>query len=168
MTVPKKVINFLEKRKVKYQLIEHKTVYTAFDKSQTLKEKPSVIGKTLVLKGDRHILLALIPANRSLDKQKFKRAVNTRFKKIGQKPVKKISFASERLIKNKFPGVKVGALPPFGSMFGFPTFVNRSFLKNPKLIINSGSWQYSIKIGKSMFQKAVPALVAANFTKAKK
>jgi hypothetical protein len=35
--VPKKILNFLKKSKVKYEIIKHKTVFTAFDKSQTLK-----------------------------------------------------------------------------------------------------------------------------------
>jgi hypothetical protein len=51
MAIPKKIINFLEKAKVKYEIIKHKTVFTAFDKSQTLKVPEKIVGKTLILKG---------------------------------------------------------------------------------------------------------------------
>ena len=35
--IPGKIIKFLEKGKVKYEILKHRTVYTAFDKAKTLK-----------------------------------------------------------------------------------------------------------------------------------
>ena len=85
MAIPKKVINFLEKGKVKYEAIGHRTVYTAFDKAKTLKRGPlaggwrvgrspeKMVGKTLILKMDGKLTVVLIPANKNLDLQKFKK-----------------------------------------------------------------------------------------------
>lgn len=177
MAASKKVINFLDKNKARYELIEHRTVFTAFDKSQTLKLKPNIIGKTLVLKADGQILVVLIPANKNLDKQKFKKIVNLENKKIGQKAVKTISFVSERLMKNKFKGVKIGAVPPFGNLFGFPTFINNSLLKQPKIVVNAGDYNWSIKIGGGAFGRLTPKtltepgrtpLVVGSFVKPRK
>ena len=168
MSVPRKVINFLEKSKVKYELIEHKTVYTAFDKARTLKLKQNMVGKTLVLKTDRDLAVVLIPANKNLDKNKFKKLVNDWRKKTGQKPVKVIDFASERLIKNKFKGIKLGAVPPFGNLFKLPTFINKSLLGLPNIIINSGDYNLSIKIKGDFLKKLVPDLITGSFVKARK
>ncbi|XOB40778.1 MAG: aminoacyl-tRNA deacylase [Candidatus Nealsonbacteria bacterium] len=168
MAIPKKVINFLERNKIKYEPIEHKTVYSAFDKARTLKMKRNIIGKTLVLKTDRDLAVVLIPSNKNLDKIKFKRLVNDWRKKTDQKPVKSIEFASERLIKNKIKGVKLGATPPFGNMFKVPTFVNKSLLSLPEIIINSGHYNYSIKIKGDFLKKMMPDLVVGSFTKTRK
>ncbi|XOB42277.1 MAG: aminoacyl-tRNA deacylase [Candidatus Nealsonbacteria bacterium] len=168
MAIPKKVINFLERNKIKYEPIEHKTVYSAFDKARTLKMKRNIIGKTLVLKTDRDLAVVLIPSNKNLDKIKFKRLVNDWRKKTDQKPVKSIEFASERLIKNKIKGVKLGATPPFGNMFKVPTFVNKSLLSLPEIIINSGHYNYSIKIKGDFLKKMMPDLVIGSFTKTRK
>ena len=168
MAIPKKVINFLGKNKVKYQSVKHRTVYTAFDKAKTLKLKQNIVGKTLVLKTDRDLALVLIPANKNLDKNKFKKLVNSWRKKTGQKPVKNIDFASERLIKNKFKGVKLGAMPPFGNMFKVPTFVNKSLLSLPEIIVNSGHYNHSIKIKGDSLKKLMPDLVAGSFAKTRK
>jgi len=168
MPVPKKVINLLEKSKIKYELIEHKTVYTAFDKSRTLKLKQNVVGKSLVLKINRDLVVVLIPANKNLDKNKFKKLVNDWRKKTGQKSVKSIDFASERLIKNKFKGIKLGAIPPFGNLFKLPTFVNKSLLGLPNIIINSGNYNWSIKIRGNFLKKIVPDLITGSFAKARK
>lgn len=158
MPIPKKILKFLEKSKIKYELIKHRTVYTAFDKAMTLKIPEKIIGKTLILKKDRDLILVLIPANKNLDIQKFKKVAKS----------KKIDFVSEKIIKEKFKGVKVGAIPPFGNLWSFPTFVDRSLFNQPKIIINSGIYDFSIKISPKVFKKLIPDLVIGNFSKARK
>ncbi|MFQ6084401.1 MAG: aminoacyl-tRNA deacylase [Candidatus Aminicenantia bacterium] len=172
----KKVIRYIEKvnsglkerDKVKYEIIEHKTVYTAFDKAQTLKIKPNIVGKTLILKTDKDLIVSLIPGNKNLDKNKLKKIINSWRKKNNQKPVKKIEFISERLMKNKFKGVKVGAVPPFGSLFGFLTFIEKSLLNAPKIVVSGGGYNWSIKISPASLKKLIPNLIKGSFTKAKK
>jgi len=169
MPVPKKLINFLEKSKVKYQIIEHKTVYTAYDKVQTLKVPEKMVGKTLVFKTDPEgkpsasygasgkLAVVLIPANKNLDKEKIKKLLKA----------KKVELVSERLIKNKFKGVKVGAVPPFGNLWGLGTFADKSLINQPKLIVNGGDYNFSIKISSVSFKKLIPELVIGSFSKAK-
>jgi len=157
MPVPKKLINFLEKSKVKYQIIEHKTVYTAYDKVQTLKVPEKMVGKTLILKTDGKLAMVLIPANKNLDKRKIKKLLKA----------KKVDLVSEKLIKNKFKGVKVGAVPPFGNLWGLGTFTDKSLINQPKLIVNGGDYNFSIKISSVSFKKLIPELVIGSFSKAK-
>jgi len=155
--VPKKIIKFLEKNKVKYEIIKHRTVYTAFDKSQTLKVPARIVGKTLMLKINGDLAIVLISANKNLDINKLK--------KITKK--KKVEFATEKLIKNKLKGVKVGAVPPFGNLWKLPTFVDRALINQTKIIINGGDYNWSIKINLAVFKKIVPDLVIGNFSKKK-
>jgi Ala-tRNA(Pro) deacylase len=158
MPIPKRVLNFLEKTRVKHEVIEHRTVYTAFDKVQTLKVPGKIVGKTLVLKINGSLVLVSIPANKNLDKNKFKRI----FKK------KKIDFAKELLIKNRIKGVKVGAIPPFGNLWNLPTFVDKTLLKERKIIFNGGDYRSSIKIRPVDFKKLIPDLVIGSFSRVKK
>jgi len=168
MSIPKKIIKYLEEAKLKYEPIEHKTVYTAFDKARTLKIKTNIIGKTLILKTDKDLIVCLISANKNLDKNKFKKAINLKRKKLGQKSIKKIEFVSERVMKNKFKGVKIGTIPPFGSLWQLQTFIDRSFLKNPKIILSAGDYNWSIKITPKSFKKLIPDLIAGNVSKKRK
>ena len=158
MAIPKKIIKFLEKNKIKYEIIKHKIVYTAFDKAQTLKVPEKIIGKTLILKIDGELAMVLISADRNLEINKLK--------KIVQK--KKVELASEKLIKNKIKGVKVGAIPPFGNLWAISTFFDRSLIDQPKIIINGGDYQWSIKIKSSDFKRLIPNLIIGNFSKKRK
>jgi Ala-tRNA(Pro) deacylase len=157
MAISKKIINFLEKSKVKYEIIKHKTVFTAFDKSQTLKVPEKIVGKTLILKSDNSLIFVLIPANKNLNLKKIK-------KKIGKE---KVELASERLIKNKIKGIKLGAIPPFGNLWKYQTFVDNSLKKEKEIILNGGDWNFSIKILTKDLKKLIPDLVFGSFSKKK-
>lgn len=157
MPIPKKVIQFLDKSKVKYEPIKHKTVYTAYDKAATLRVPQKMVGKTLVMRIDKDTALVLIPANKNLDKQKLRKITKA----------KKVDFIKEVWIKKNLKGVKVGAIPPFGNLWKLPTFVDRILLKAPKIFVNAGDYNSSIKISPATFKKLMPNLVINIFTKSK-
>ena len=178
MPIAKKIISFLDKNKVKYEKISHRKVFTAYDKAATLKVKPNIIGKTLILKIDNELAMVLVPGNKNLDKNKLKKSVNLYRKKQKLRSVKNLDFISEKLMKNKLKGVKVGAVPPFGNLWslarrgqrpggGFPTFVEKSLLKNSTIIVSAGNYNVSIKINSNLFKKLIPDLAVGNFGKKK-
>jgi Ala-tRNA(Pro) deacylase len=157
MAISKKLLNFLEKSKVKYEIIEHKTVFTAFDKSQTLKIPEKIVGKTLILKFDHSLGFVLIPADKKLDLKKIKR-------KIGKE---KVDLASEKLIKKRIKEAKPGAIPPFGNLWKCQTFVDNSIKKEKEIVVNSGDWNFSIKIFVKDLKKLIPDLIFGSFSKKK-
>lgn len=158
MPIPKKIIKYLDSKKVKYETIKHRTVYTAYDKAATLKVPEKIVGKTLVVKINKFFALILIPANKNLDKNKLKKVAK----------VKTIDFVKESWMKKSLKGIKIGAVPPFGSLFKLQTFIDSGLLKNPKIIINSGDYNWSIKTTPGVFKKAIPDLFLGNFSKTKK
>ncbi|MFA4998911.1 MAG: YbaK/EbsC family protein [Candidatus Paceibacterota bacterium] len=157
MPIPKKLVNFLDKSKAKYEVLEHKTVYTAFDKAKTLRVKENIIGKTLVVKIDKNYALVLVPANKNLDKDKFRKTAK----------VKSIDFVKEAWMKKNIKGAKIGAVPPFGILWKLPTFVDKSLLLQPKIIVNSGDHNFSLKLLSSSFKKLIPDFVSGQFSKSK-
>jgi Ala-tRNA(Pro) deacylase len=158
MKIPAKLERFLSAAKAKYESIEHRTVYTAYDKAATLKVPEKTIGKTLVLRVDRGYALVLIPANKLLDKGKFKKVAKA----------KSVDFVKEAWMKKNLKGMRIGAVPPFGVLFKMPTFAERGFLQNPKIIVSAGSHNWSIKIAPGNFKKLVPDLITGSFSAAKK
>jgi len=155
--VSQKVIKLLKGSKVKYEPIEHRTVYTAFDKAATLKAPLKIVGKTLAVKLDKKPTLVLIPANKNLDKEKLKKVAK----------VKKINFLREAWMKKNLKGIKIGATPPFGNLWELPTFIDRALFQSPKIIINSGDYNWSIKFNPNLLKKVVPDLVIGSFSKSR-
>ena len=113
MAVPKNVLEHLKKNKVKFEIVPHKTVYTAYDLAQTLGEKLENIAKTLLVKvdlpkiekkGPRYYIVA-VPASYRVDLkavQKYLKAV-------------KAELADEKEMAKL--GMLPGAGTPFVSMY---------------------------------------------------
>ena len=152
MLLPKKILNYLEKNGYKYKLIQHRTTYTAWDTAQTEKVKPQDVGKALVLKLDKDWIVALLSANRNLDKKKLPKIVNMTFKKQGLKPNKKIEFAKEAWMRKNIDG-KLGAIAPFAGYLKKYVFADVLFTKNKKVYLGSGDYQYSVLINMKDFVK---------------
>lgn len=169
MSIPKKLQKFLDNNKIKYDLIKHRIVYTAFDKAQTLRIPQKIVGKTLVVKfnpigksaasygAGKNYALVLIPANKNLDKGKFKKVAK----------VKNIDFVTENWVKKNLKGVKIGAVPPFGNLWKLSTFIDRSLMKQSKIIVNGGNWNWSIKISPTVFKKAISDFNIGSFSKSR-
>lgn len=163
----KSLLKFLENKKIKYETIKHRTVYTAIDAAGTQHVKPDEIVKTLVMKLDNKYALALIPANKNLDKNKFKKMANAWMKKNSVKAAKKINFAKEMWMKKNLEG-RVGATPPFGEFLEMPSFIDNILLKQKNLYINTGDYEYSIKLSRAGFEKAIgKEIFRGNFSKKK-
>jgi len=157
MAVPKKIINFLEKEKAVYKLTEHRKVYTAFDKSRTLKVPEKTIAKTLVLRSGKDLILAAVGADKNIDLKKIQSVVGN-----------KTAIVSEKLIKNRLKGVKIGAVPPFGGLWKMPVFMDRKLAKEKEILISSGDYNFSFKIKPKVLQKINPGMIIGDFGRKKK
>ena len=151
MAILKSLQNLLEKNKVKHEIIDHKTVYTALDSAETQHIKPQEVVKTLIMKIDsKKYVLALISANKNLDKKKLLKEINKWLITEEEKAVKTVEFAKEAWMKKNIKG-KIGATVPFGSLEKMTTFIDKSLLKNKDLIINTGDYNKSIKLATKKF-----------------
>lgn len=187
MPTPKPLLNFLDKFKIKHEIIKHRVVFTAHDKAATLKLKPKEVAKSIVVSLDKKDhALALIPANKNLNKKKLLDLINKTlfspsylkksppaspsFLKRGLGGVKfsRLDFADERWMKANLKGIKVGATPAFGIFYKLPTFVDSALLKPTKLFVNAGDYEYSLKITPSALMKADLTIVKGNISQAKK
>jgi len=143
MTISAKLNKFLSQNKVKFEEIKHRQVFTGLDKAATLRVKPGLIAKTLVMRSGKDLAMAILAANRNLNKKKFAKASK----------LKNPDFVSETLIKNRIKGFKVGAIPPFGQLFKMPTFIDRGLLKEKMVFISAGNYETSLKLSSKVLEK---------------
>jgi len=139
----KKLINHLEKSKIKFKTLAHKVVYTAHDAAQTQKKKLGEIAKVVLVRVDKSLALVVVPAGKYVDLQKIKKALKA----------KKISLATEKDIA-KFLKTKVGLLHPFGNLYKIPTLLDKSLSKAKKMVASAGSYTHSMEIAIKDFEKA--------------
>ncbi|MFA6198518.1 MAG: YbaK/EbsC family protein [Patescibacteria group bacterium] len=142
MAISKRLLTTLDKNKVKYDVVPHKTVYTVHDLGQTLKQKVQTIAKTLLVKVDKEYYLVVLPAHYNLDFGKVKKALKA----------KNVSMAKEGEMKTKFK-VKPGAMVPFGFMHKLEVLLDRSLLRAEKVLFGAGTFTDSLRMKVKDFVK---------------
>lgn len=156
MKIPTKVINFLSKTKLKHEIVEHRTVFTAYDVAQTLKRKLSEVAKTLVVKLDKGHALVVLPASHQVDFKLLKKITGA----------KKVEIDRENVMTKLFK-VKPGALSPFhGPLHKLPVYVDRAVMRAQKAIVQAGSFEQSVHMKTKDLLKAVEGKLG-NFAKKK-
>lgn len=148
MAIPKKLLSYLDKAKIGYKIVRHKTVYTAYDAAQTLGVKLGEIAKTLVIKADKIYLLAVLPASHKLDLGKLKKVVKA----------KKIEIAKEGVMEKIFK-IKPGAITPFGQIYKVPVYVDKSMLKVKQITAGAGTFEESVVMTAKNFLKATGGIL---------
>lgn len=144
MPIPKKIITYLKKNKIKFKQIAHKTVYTAFDLAKTLKEKLNRISKTLVIKTDKGYVLVILPADRMVDFGKLKKLLGA----------KKIEIAKEKVMKDVFK-IKPGTITPFAKLHKkVPLYLDKALIKAKEILVSAGSYTDSLRLKVKDLMKA--------------
>ena len=161
MPVPKKIINYLDKRGAKYAIVTHRKVYTAYDAAQTMKKKLDEIVKNLLIKTDKGFVVVVLPASKNINLAKLKKLMNAHGKGI-----KKVEMPKEQVMVRLFK-VKPGALPAFGSLHNLEVYMDKSMKKIKKAVFASGSFTESIEMAMKEFEKLEEPIVGL-FSEAKK
>lgn len=165
MPINKKILNHLEKNKIKHEILTHRKVYTAFDASQTLKVHPKEIAKSLILQIKKDFYMVILGADKNLDFGKIAQKFSStgRYDKVAQKDIK---IPSEKILLNKFK-IKPGSAHVFGSLYKIPTIIDKSFTTLNSAIFSSGSFTESFKIKLKDYLK-IEECEIFSFGKAKK
>lgn len=132
MSISKPLEKLLKQNKIKYQVVEHRTVYTAYDAAETQHVKESEVAKAVLLKGKKGLYLAVLAAGQNCD-----------FKRLGKLTGDKVSMAKEKDITQKLK-TKIGLIAPFGSLYKLPIFLDKKLLKIKKLNLPAGSYTESV------------------------
>ena len=128
--------DYLDKSKVRYVVIIHSLSYTAQEIAAAAHIPGKEIAKSVVLKLDGKMALAVLPASQKVDLELCKKRTNA----------KKVELASEEEFKYHFPECEIGAMPPFGNLYEMETYVSESLGENEYIAFNAGNHRELIKV----------------------
>lgn len=159
-----KIKKYLEKNNIKYTILEHRKVYTAYNSAETQHKKTGDVVKTILLKlSNREFVLAAIPAGKRLDLVKATKVINQHALKSYKsalktnkaiKPPKTLTakIATEKDILNVLH-TQIGLICPISQIYGLSLLLDKKLLARPKLVISAGSYTESLEIKTKDFLK---------------
>lgn len=147
MAISSRLKKLLDAKKVKYKVLDHKTVFTAYDLAQTMKEKLENIAKTIVVKADKDHLLVVLPGNRRVDFSKLKKFLKA----------KKVDIDREGVMQAVFK-VKPGAITAFGALYkDTPVLMDKALTRAKKIVASAGNFEQALHMTAKEFLKATEA-----------
>lgn len=125
-----RVQTLLEHEDLDYETMKHLATFTALDTAAASRVPGREMAKAVVLRDARgYYLMAVVPASCRLDLEALAWA-------SGHSAV---TLATEAEIAQLFPDCQAGAIPPFGNLYGIPTFVDTCLCEVPEIFLNAGS-----------------------------
>lgn len=141
----KKLKAFLDENKVKYISIQHSSAYTAQEIAAIAHIPGKDLAKTVIIKIDGKMAMAVLPASYKVSFDNLKSALG----------VNEVRLAYEQEFMDKFPDCEVGAMPPFGNIYGMDVYVAESLAEDEEIAFNACNHTELIKMSFSDFEKLV-------------
>lgn len=118
---------FLDTNRVKYIKIEHSPAYTAQEIAATAHIPGKELAKSVIVKLDGQMVMAVLPADHRIDFDKLREVSGAG----------KVTLADESEFSELFPDCSLGAMPPFGNLYGMDVLVDESLTKGDKIAFNA-------------------------------
>src|SRR5882724_4089984 len=132
----KKLKEFLDREKIKYVSIVHSTAYTAQEVAASAHVTGRELAKVVIVELDGEMAMAVLPANRKIVLQDLREITGS----------DQVKFVAEEKFKYRFPDCEIGAMPPFGNLYGMDVYAAESLAENDEIAFNAGSHEEIIKL----------------------
>jgi Ala-tRNA(Pro) deacylase len=138
--IPRRLIRCLNDSGVRYCILHEP------DSNRVVQESVDLVGfvHTAVIRAGKQRLLAVVPNGCNIDLKKFGTLIG--------EPAR---LETEDEFKWLFPDCALGAVPPFGNLYGLPTWLGSSLTKTAEIAFLAGTLVDVIKLSYSAYAEVV-------------
>ena len=153
MPMLEKLMLFLDENQVDYTRHGHPTAYTAREVAAVEHVPAHKVAKTVVFFSENGYGMAVLPGDSMLDLQGLRTLLG----------VSRLRLAAESELNDLFPECELGAMAPFGNLFGIPVFVDGRLAAEETIAFNAGTHQDVIHMRFEDYQRLVgPSIVTVS------
>ena len=142
---------FLDSHQVKYVTIRHSPAFTAQEIAASAHIPGKQLAKTVIVKLDGNLAMAVLPASDTVDVERLQAAAGART----------VALANEQDFQDRFPECEVGAMPPFGNLYGLDVWVAARLAEDEEIAFNAGDHTELIRMAYRDFDRLVQPKVGA-------
>jgi Ala-tRNA(Pro) deacylase len=129
MAMLERLQEYLDQNRVTYTHTAHPLAYTAREVAAAEHLPAREVAKAVIFLGDNGYRMAVLPANRLLDFQELRTVLGFTHARL----------ATEQELAQLFPDCELGAMPPFGNLYGIPVYLDSSLLDDEMIAFNAGT-----------------------------
>ena len=146
-----KLKRFLDENGVKYVTIRHSPGFTAQEVAAHAHIPGIEIAKTVMVKIDGAMAMAVVPASHSVDFDRLRKAAGA----------ERADLATEAEFRGYFPTCAVGAMPPFGNLYDMRVYAAEVLAEDVEIAFSAGSHSELIRMRYMDYERLVQPVRAA-------
>lgn len=150
MSILRRLKDYLDREKVPYKVLTHEETFTASKLAQALHVPGKEVAKVVALKVGERFVMAVLPANWKVD---LKQLIS-----LFQTPHARL--ATEEEVGGLFPDCELGAVPPFGNLYGLEVYVDRVLTEDEEIVFQAGTHHEAVQLRYQDFANLVHPQVA--------
>ena len=136
MSVAATVKQFLDAHHARYEVVPHEERYTSSEIAEALHVPGRRLAKVVMLLADNRLVMAVLPSDRHVDLARFAEVLGAGM----------VALATEKEFRDCFPDCEVGAMPPFGSLYGIEVLVDSSLTERREIVFEGGNHHEAIRM----------------------
>ncbi len=141
----KQIKEFLDTHHVRYMMIDHSPSYTAQEIAAVAHVSGKQLAKTVIVKAGSQFIMVVIPATDHVNFSELREWTGAT----------EVDLAKESEFKGKFPECEVGAMPPFGNLYGMPVYISNQLVSQDQIAFNAGTHSELLKMSYQDFERLV-------------
>ena len=136
MAISRTLKEYLDREHVRYDILPHREAYRAVVLAEVLQTPVREMVKVVILKVDDWFVMTVLPAGWLVDLHRLRNVFMTNH----------VRLATEQEFKGLFPDCELGAMPPFGPLYGLPVYVDRSLTEDEYIVFEAGTHSEAIRM----------------------
>ncbi|MEI6691623.1 MAG: YbaK/EbsC family protein [Chlorobium sp.] len=141
---------FLDSHAVRYFVVSHSPAYTAQEIAAAAHVPGKELAKTVMVTIDGKMAMVILPASRQLDFELLRDLIKSR----------DVELANEKEFSGLFPDCEIGAMPPFGNLFGMDVYVSEELEADDEIAFNAGAHTELLRLSYEDYKRLVKPKVA--------
>jgi Ala-tRNA(Pro) deacylase len=142
--------DYLDSHHVRYFVISHSPAYTAQEIAAAAHVSGRELAKTVMVSVDGKMAMVVLPASRQIDFELLRALCGTR----------DVALAEEKEFSGLFPECEIGAMPPFGNLYGMEVYADDELDDDHDITFNAGAHTELLRMSWPDYKRLVNPLVA--------
>ena len=139
--------DFLAARAAQFDVLTHEAAISAQEQAAALHVPGAVVAKVLIVKERDGFVMAIVPASTEADLDRLKGLIGH-----GE-----IRLATVEEVRDVVPDCTPGMIPPFGTLYSLPSFIDQRLLLAPQVVAPAGDPCTAIRLSAAEFRRLVDA-----------
>ena len=148
--IPSRLKVYLEHETVPYEVLTHREASRASELAQVLHVPGKELAKVVILKVGERFVMTVLPANWKVDLRRITEILH----------VYPVRLATEEECQGLFPDCELGAIPPFGNLYGLEVYVDQALRADEEIVFPAGTRYQAVKLRYQDFARLVGPSVA--------